>query len=260
MPRRPSAFSLVELAIVLVILGLLVGGITGGQALIHSSQLRAVTTEYMRFIAAEQSFHDRFQAIPGDYEDATGRWGQSTLCGGTVSTGTCNGNGNGSVDPASAASSTGEAFQFWRQLVLAGLIEGSYNGIAGSGGAYDSDPGVNVPGSKYPNGVWSITYEGVIPSGSATSYASVDDNMLYIGATDANTLPINSLFPPMDAYSIDKKIDDGMPGTGLLLANDIVGFGNANSCTTSANSTDYSGTYNLSSMVPACMSLWIRAF
>jgi prepilin-type N-terminal cleavage/methylation domain-containing protein len=69
------AFSLVELSIVLVILGLLVGGVLSGQSLIHAAELRAVTTEYQKYMTAVRSFKDKYFASPGDMNNATSLWG-----------------------------------------------------------------------------------------------------------------------------------------------------------------------------------------
>lgn len=66
-----NAFSLVELSIVLVILGLLTGGILAGQSLIRAAELRAVSTEYNRHFTAIQSFRNRYMALPGDMNNAT---------------------------------------------------------------------------------------------------------------------------------------------------------------------------------------------
>ena len=59
-------FSLVELSIVLVILGLLTGGILAGQSLIRAAELRSISTDYSRYIAAVQAFRDKYFALPGD--------------------------------------------------------------------------------------------------------------------------------------------------------------------------------------------------
>ena len=61
-----DAFSLVELSIVLVILGLLVGGVLSGQALIQAAQLRAVSEEYTKYTTAALTFRDKYLATPGD--------------------------------------------------------------------------------------------------------------------------------------------------------------------------------------------------
>ena len=72
---KRSAFSLVELSIVLVILGLLTGGILSGQSLIRAAELRSVTTEYSRYTAATYSFRDKYFALPGDMSNAESFWG-----------------------------------------------------------------------------------------------------------------------------------------------------------------------------------------
>lgn len=67
-------FSLVELSIVLVILGLLTGGILAGQSLIRAAELRSVSTEQSRWVTAANSFRDKYFALPGDFRDATKFW------------------------------------------------------------------------------------------------------------------------------------------------------------------------------------------
>jgi prepilin-type N-terminal cleavage/methylation domain-containing protein len=69
-----SAFSLVELSIVLVILGLLVGGVLAGQSLIRAAQLRAVTAQVGQYAAASKTFRDKYFALPGDLPNATSFW------------------------------------------------------------------------------------------------------------------------------------------------------------------------------------------
>lgn len=139
-----QAFSLVELSIVLVILGLLVGGVLAGQSLIRAAELRAVSTEYSRYTAAVNSFKDKYFAIPGDMNNAVRFWGaqaggtadgSNTTCEALTTpatgTATCNGNGDGQVHQVS----TGwyERFRLWQHLANAGLIEGSYSGISSDG-------------------------------------------------------------------------------------------------------------------------------
>ncbi len=68
-------FSLVELSIVLVILGLLTGGILAGKSLMRASELRAVSTEYQRYLTAAQSFRGKYFELPGDFSKAQSFWG-----------------------------------------------------------------------------------------------------------------------------------------------------------------------------------------
>ena len=78
------AFSLVELSIVLVILGLLVGGILAGQSLIHAAELRAVSSEYQRYRTAIYAFRDKYLGLPGDITTATNFWGAADGSTGTT--------------------------------------------------------------------------------------------------------------------------------------------------------------------------------
>lgn len=100
---RHNGFSLVELSIVLVILGLLTGGILAGQSLIRASELRSVGNDVGRFYTATQSFRDKYFALPGDMAIATQIWGTQDNTPGTCKTTpsttilTCNGDGNGQI-------------------------------------------------------------------------------------------------------------------------------------------------------------------
>jgi prepilin-type N-terminal cleavage/methylation domain-containing protein len=157
-------FSLVELSIVLVILGLLTGGILTGKSLIRASELRGVTTEYQRYITATRTFRDRYFALPGDLRDATRFWSRMNGNADCVtnssapivtSTGVCDGDGNSVLDVATAAGAAGERHQYWRHLAQAGLIEGTYTGLAGAGGVDNAVIGTNAPASKLTSAGWS---------------------------------------------------------------------------------------------------------
>lgn len=193
-----TGFSLVELSIVLVILGLLVGGILAGQSLIRASQLRSVAVEYDRYRTATLAFRDKYFAIPGDFSNATGFWGKDdAYCAGdsgtASATGTCNGDGNARLSPGSA-STTGEILQFWRQLALAGLIDGNYTGIAGPSGGLNQRIGENVPASKLAGAGWGVSWRGGI-SGNATYFDGSYDHPFSFGANSRteNDLMNNSV-------------------------------------------------------------------
>ena len=236
------AFSLVELSIVLVILGLLTGGILAGQSLIRAAELRAVGTEYQRFYTGLQSFRDKYGAIPGDMRNATAFWGKlSAYCnsdpGTALATGTCNGNGDGVVTGVGVAdvSITREEPQAWRQLSLAGLIEGDYSGVvAASAGVFDN------PTSRLSMGEWRMRTMGNLTgavAGTLVSTFALDyGNVFEVFASGSG----NFILTPAEGWNIDTKMDDGKPAQGKFI---IRGW---EFCTDAAARTDTSADYNLS--------------
>jgi prepilin-type N-terminal cleavage/methylation domain-containing protein len=140
-----NAFSLVELSIVLVILGLLTGGVLAGQSLIRAAELRSVNNEATKYISAVHTFRDKYFALPGDMANATRFWGAAhatpATCRNTVSTSaaTCDGNGDGRVLQTGTSM---EQMRFWQHLANAGLLEGSYDGVS------------NFPVSRFPDSYW----------------------------------------------------------------------------------------------------------
>ncbi len=243
-----SAFSLVELSIVLVILGLLTGGILAGQSLIRAAELRAVTTERDKYITAVQTFRDKYFAIPGDMNNATKFWGDDNAACPTPdpngTPGTCNGNGDGRFDVSAVNGGTGEMFQVWKQLTLAGLIEGTYSGLALTGTNNSSDPGVNVPRSKLNQGVWNLqTFsQAGHPMWTDGNYG----NTLYMGAQFGTTSAYGKVLRPEEAWNIDTKTDDGKPQQGSVWAV------HWDDCTDAGASTTLNGNYALTVSSAEC--------
>lgn len=250
-----SAFSLVELAVVLAVLGLLVGGIIGGQSMIRSMHVRSVIADGNLYHAALHQFKEKYSYLPGDFPTATEVWGRAD--GGTpisdncadplntpsVGDATCNGDGDGLIQTHSvdATGNPDETMRAWQQLAAADLINGSFTGVSTTGGALDSEDqgskiGVNLPVTSIKNGTFFI-YSGS-DSESDTYYPGAYGNSLIFGyAPDADVVASLSLissayaspsivypvFPPKpslsakEAHSIDSKADDGMPALGNLV-------------------------------------------
>ena len=252
------AFSLVELSIVLVILGLLTGGILAGQSLIRASELRSVSADYSRYITAVQSFRDRYFAIPGDMPNATRFWGKdNTNCSahtGTATTGgTCNGNGDGSLNSVATAGTTGEYYQFWKHLALAGLIEGSYTGLSGSGGGEHSIIGTNVPAAKLSNAGWSVYNIANYP-GNTEWFAFDYQNMFTFGTQNATSITYFSVLKPEEAWNIDTKLDDGKPGSGKIMS--LWNYG----CTDATGFSNLTANYALNTTTIVCRLVFPKSF
>lgn len=255
-PSYHNGFSLVELSIVLVILGLLTGGILAGQSLIRAAELRSVSTEYSRWSTASQTFRDKYFAIPGDFRDATKFWLRTgtTACdtnstAATGSPGSCD--GNGELAHCYASASTCEIYQFWRQMALAGLIEGNYTGFAGPLNiAYDTVPGTNSPVSKLSSAGWavigSVDYYAGAAGGVFTS--SQLSNALVIGTKNASNPAYQGgvVLKPEEAWNIDTKLDDGKPAQGMIITNYSA------LCNNATSATDTAAVYALSATAPGC--------
>jgi prepilin-type N-terminal cleavage/methylation domain-containing protein len=267
MMRR--GFSLIELSIVLVILGLLTGGILAGKALIRASELRAVSTEHARWLTAVSAFRDKYFAIPGDMANATSFWGDQATGTGACpdaavtdgSPGTCNGNGNGTISVPGGALSSGESFRFWQHLALAGLIEGAYTGISDADGSIDVLIGMNVPASKMSGGGWSLRYIAGTYAGDAASYGATNyGNFFEFGrgfASGTNGGTYGAIMTPAEQWNVDTKLDDGLPGLGKMIATSW-----NNSCATGgASETDLANSvYKLAYAGTVCAARFVRAF
>jgi len=220
------AFSLVELSIVLVILGLLTGGILGGQSLIRAAELRAFPTEVGRYVTATQTFRDKYFALPGDMNNAVAFWGAADSGDGTgndchiassTTVATCNGDGNGSI-AYSITTIGNESFRYWQHLANAGLIEGNYTGVAAgaASGSRTVALGVNTPRSKINNMGYTMYDWGTL-SGTAYSWDGHYGHTLQFGTQEATPDIYEAVvFRPEEMWNIDTKMDDGRPGTGKL--------------------------------------------
>jgi prepilin-type N-terminal cleavage/methylation domain-containing protein len=121
MKSQQSGFTLVEIAIVLVIIGLLLGGVLKGQELINSAKVKNIANDFRVVPTYIYAFQDKFKALPGD--DASASTHISAPAGVTIT----NGNGNGVIDGAvfdASNNPTSEALQFWQHVRLANLASG----------------------------------------------------------------------------------------------------------------------------------------
>ncbi len=210
---KKSGFSLLELSIVLVIIGLIAGGIVAGSAMIRAAELRSVLTDIERFKTAHNTFRDKYLGIAGDLKNATAFWGTSTGCA-TDNTaggiGTCNGDNNGGVTRPFTTSL--EPALYWQHMALAGLISGSYTGEYDSGGLASDwfTAGVNLPEGSI-NGSGYLIHQG---TGATYIGKNAPHDFIRIGTRSTSGHYNGSLFNAEESWNIDIKTDDGLASTG----------------------------------------------
>ncbi|MBU1565735.1 MAG: prepilin-type N-terminal cleavage/methylation domain-containing protein [Proteobacteria bacterium] len=115
--NNEKGFTLVEIAIVLVIIGLLLGGVLKGQQLIANAKIKSLVNHANGLAAAVYAYQDRYKALPGD--DPRAQTNLPMASGGCQAANLVNGNGNGQI---------GEYWAAAEHLACAGLITGTYNG------------------------------------------------------------------------------------------------------------------------------------
>lgn len=219
-------FTLIELSIVLVIIGLIVAGVLVGRDLIAASQQRKFIAEWEKIDTSVQTFRTKYNALPGDFNNAEYFWGTASggcYDGSRTSTQTCNGNDDGHIGASAADPS--ETFNFWQHLANAGLIDGTFTGRTSSPNL--ADAGSNAYESKAYKGV-GLEYRFALVGCVVTqvlglcnmqghNYANSGTNSSNCGYTGwYNWCPYLSV---SEAKKIDEKVDDGKAATGRWLVN-----------------------------------------
>ncbi|MDP1996252.1 MAG: prepilin-type N-terminal cleavage/methylation domain-containing protein [Gallionella sp.] len=124
MKRNQSGFTLIEIAIVLVIIGLLLGGVLKGQELINSAKVKNLAGDFKNIPIFIYGYQDKFKALPGDQTQTALNAQFTGATAATTTTTLANGVINGNWNDATTAS---ESFVFWQHVRLAGLAPGPTN-------------------------------------------------------------------------------------------------------------------------------------
>jgi prepilin-type N-terminal cleavage/methylation domain-containing protein len=122
--KHQRGFTLIEIAIVLVIIGLLIGGVLKGQELIYNQKVKSTYDAYRQYTAAMYGYQDRFRAIPGDDASATTRGFVVSPLDPAIANGTGNGSIAGGANLCNTATSAAEVCQANYHLRLAGFLAG----------------------------------------------------------------------------------------------------------------------------------------
>lgn len=230
--RGRQGFSLIEVAIVIVIVGMLVGGILIGNNLIVTANNNAIIKEVSTYREAIALFEEKYKALPGDFASASVFWAAEA-----------NGNGNGLIEEAS-----NEHIIAWRHLILAGLVNYNYNGINEEG---RSKIGDNIYYRLRVNS--ANIYD--IPANRFNGFETMS------GSTWSSAISAEQ------AFAIDRKLDDGLASRGWIRSIKVPATDSGSDCALTdglltANYTTYTGiaTYNNNQSAKTCNMIFYINF
>ena len=193
--KRTQGFTLVEIAIVLVIIGLLLGGILKGQEMITQAKIKNVIADFSGVSAAYHGYVDRYKKIPGD-DPCAGGAVTAAICGTTTGrwSTASSGNGNGIVaGKYNSTTATDESLLWWDHLRRAGFVAGTgisqpFNALSGMIGVQTGDA--------------AATPAAVLKDGSGNGFVGI--------------IICSANLPDKIAIAADTQMDDGVPNAGTV--------------------------------------------
>jgi len=251
---KQKGFTLIELSIVLVIIGLIVGGVLVGQDLIKAAEIRATIGQVEKYNSAVNTFRAKYNGIPGDLAQITaGSFGLLQL---TNAAAVGQGDGNGLIEGGGAGGviPLGETLAFWRHMSDASLIDGQL-GVTGNSlivVATGATTGAVTTVSQ------SLPDSRTSPTNSFVAYAVGGLNFFQLmpitGITGNAYTAGTTAMTPIAAFNMDNKLDDGLPVTGIVQAKGINATPNTDptfnavstlaTCMVGATAVSATATYN----------------
>jgi prepilin-type N-terminal cleavage/methylation domain-containing protein len=228
-PTAQRGFTLIELSIVLVIIGLIVGGILVGQSLIAAAGVRGTISQIEKYQTAVNTFRGKYGGLPGDLNASSasqfGFAARGTFAGEGDGNGVIEGNSDGLPGTNRGVwESIGETVTFWVDLSTAGLIDNSFSRASettwtsGVPITPTSNPNLSAyfPTAKIGRGNYIYVWSGGLSNADGTNYFGLSAlTGVSAGGGGVSSQPALTV---QEAYSIDAKIDDGLPQYGNVTA------------------------------------------
>ena len=178
---RQVGFTLVEIAIVLVIVGLLVGGVLKGQEMIINAKLKKIERDRSGIATAILSYQDRYRQMPGDDDQASVRFAMYSDGDDDPAPADINGNGDGTLEGDWIAAANSETANQWKHLRASGLIPG------------DGDDATQLRNNY--GGLIGVRDSSLLISGHVTIFGSIEGSIIKI---------------------LESRLDDGSPESGHI--------------------------------------------
>lgn len=236
--HNKNAFTLIELSIVLVIIGLIVGGILVGRDLISAAAVRAQISQIEKYQQAINTFRGKYGYLPGDIPDPYASKFGFTARGNASG----QGDGNGLIDGVQGTGVNcatflypcqggGETAIFWVDLSTARLIDKNFTLASPSVAAYASGTNIDsyLPSAVIGRGNYLYVWDGSDinanwgpASGSGINYISISA-VTGLGTPSLGFMASSQGLTVREAFMIDSKVDDGFPQTGRAKTVAILG-------------------------------------
>ena len=216
--NKNFGFTLVELAIVLVIIGLVISGVLAGNEILERAEEKNIIEEYNKITSGLTLFKGKYRVMPGDNQKAHLWWNADYVY---------IGNDDGQIGDGSLSSQ--EIYTAWRHLQLANVIDGEYTGLTAGAPNYISS-GVNTYPSNVNNGSWwwDRLYSAGNPYRNYVSDGTFKQGLKL--STDTQGGVLNTA----QAYNVDVKLDNGIAYSGdLMVGYHFVSGSYDGDCTTS---------------------------
>jgi len=184
---RQVGFTLVEIAIVLVIVGLLIGGMLKGQELILNAKLKKIERERTGIATAILTYQDRYRQLPGDDDQASVRFAMYSDGDNDPASADIDGNSDGALDGDWVAATNSETSNLWKHLRASGLIPGGGDDAIQPRNAY--------------GGVIGVRDGSLLISGHVIIFGSIEGSIIKI---------------------LESRLDDGSPESGHIQS-DVTG-------------------------------------